>query len=201
MGLFKEIGKGIFDATIGNPMKEFGKFWDDELTGGAISKTAKKVSEAVKEDKAKKMAEMEMTQPSYDSNDNVPMEQAAPQVIVKEKGPSAMSQLVGGVFQPFNDHRKAQQSIQDKVNEISAMQFTVSDISVLQQEIQNLITLAQGQKVPLIVPYGERSPKEIVAAAKSKIEFGIMQLRSQGKNVEADFFEKELTKGNLKKVK
>ncbi len=54
MGLFKEIGKGIFDSLIGNPMKEFGQYMDDELTGGVISNIANKMSKTPKEENNKR---------------------------------------------------------------------------------------------------------------------------------------------------
>lgn len=65
MGIFKSIGKGAFDALIGNPMKQM----DEGLTGGMFGKLANNVQKA-KEKQEKKKAEQAARNRDDDDDDD-----------------------------------------------------------------------------------------------------------------------------------
>ena len=78
-----------------------------------------------------------------------------------------------------------------ELNDIAAIQFS-EDMTEIQNILNQLVTTAQGAKGGGITPVGMTSNKQLRAAIKEKMEFGIMKLRSGGKSAEADFFEKKM---------
>ena len=82
-------------------------------------------------------------------------------------------------------------------NTVKNMQFSNDPNEILNQ-MQNLITMTED----LQTLFGRLTADSKAKAKiiKSQMEFGLMKLRSLGKNAEADFFEKKMTGGILSKV-
>ena len=84
-----------------------------------------------------------------------------------------------------------------ETDSLKTIQFSDDPNEILNQ-MQSLITMTED--LPTLFGRLTADSKSKAKIIKTQMEFGLMKLRSLGKNTEADFFEKKMTGGILSKV-
>lgn len=101
---------------------------------------------------------------------------------------SGIGSLFSSTTDVFKDELAQKKQTRSKTDDIVNLQFE-SSVDGIQNQLQNLFT-----QISALPKLKTPEQKSLYNAIKEKIEFGIMKLKSNGANTEADFFQNKFSK-------